>query len=82
MNLSLEDVQTIHAIAEALIATLEKQIVLRRVTEGNIPIDAVINCLCYTMKHAQPPLEDKELLRRVKKYFETMDLAGAPGKRP
>lgn len=79
MDISIEDVRDIHAIAQALIVTLEQQIAIRGVTEGNVPIDAVINCLCYAMKHADPRLEDEELIRRVTKYYEVMDLKGAPG---
>ena len=79
MNISLENVRDIHAIAGVLIETLEDQVTRKGITEGNIPIDAVINCLCYAMKRCDPPLDDEELLRRVKKYFEAMDLAGSPG---
>ena len=79
MNIPLEAVRDIHEIAEALITTLEEQATRKGVTEGNILIDAVINCLCYVMKGAPPLLEDEELLRRVKKYSEAMSLFGAPG---
>ena len=79
MNISLEDVRDIHAIAGELIATLEEQIARKGITEGNVPIDAAINCLCYAMKQCDPPLDDEELLRRVKKYFKIMGLAGSPG---
>jgi hypothetical protein len=81
MDIPLEDVRTIHAIAEALIDALEEQVTFRGITEGNICIDAAINCLCYAMKQSEPPLEDEELLRRMKKYFEAMKLPGAPGTR-
>lgn len=81
MNLSIEDVRDIHAIAGALIETLEHQVALRMVAEGNVAIDAAINCLCYAMKCAEPRLDDAELLRRVAKYFEAMSLSGAPGRR-
>lgn len=79
MNITLDHVRDIHAIAEALIETLEDQITRRNIIEGNVAIDAAINLLCYTMKHAEPRLEDKELLRRVTSYFEAMNLGGAPG---
>jgi hypothetical protein len=80
MDIPLDAVRDIHSIAEALIATLEEQIALRGITEGNVVIDAAINCLCYAMKGSEPRLEDEELLRRVTKYFDMMDLHGAPGR--
>ena len=79
MDISLEDVRNIHAIAGALIETLEAQIEQRDITEGNIPIDAAINCLCYALKHTEPRLDDEELLRRVSRYGGAMNLDGAPG---
>ncbi|HSX23359.1 MAG TPA: hypothetical protein VLE97_11350 [Gaiellaceae bacterium] len=79
MNLSVEDVRDIRAIADALIGTLEHQVALKMVAEGNVAIDAVINCLCYAMKRSSR-LEDADLLRRVAKYFEMMNLPGAPGR--
>lgn len=79
MNLSIDDVRDIRAIADALIETLDHQAALRMVAEGNVAIDAVINCLCHAMKRSSR-LEDGELLRRVAKYFDMMDLPGAPGR--
>lgn len=79
MDIPLEDVSAIHLIAEVLIKTLEEQITRNGVTEGNIPIDAAIICLCYAMKEAAPKLENEELLRRVTMYGGAMGLRGAPG---
>lgn len=79
MDIPIEDVRDICVIAQALIVTLEQQIAIRGVTEGNVPIDAVISCLCYAIKQADPRLEDAELIRRVSKYYEALDLEGAPG---
>lgn len=79
MDIPLEQVRDIHAIAGALIETLEEQIARRGITEGNISIDAAINCLCYALKHVDPRLDDEELLRRVTRYYAFMNLDGAPG---
>jgi hypothetical protein len=80
MDIPIDNVREIHAFAEALIETLERQIARQGITEGNVVIDAAINCLCYAMKGAEPKLEDDELLRRVAKYYRAMDLGGAPGR--
>lgn len=81
MDIPIDDVRDIHAIANALIHTLEEQITRKGITEGNTPIDAAIICLCYAMNYAPPKLENEELLRRVGRYFNTMSLLGAPGSR-
>jgi len=79
MDIPLEDVRDIHAIAEALITALEDQAARKGITQANVLVDAAINCLCYVMKHIDPPLGDEELLRRVKKYLGATNLSGAPG---
>lgn len=78
MDIPIEAVRDIHAITEAMIEVMEEQIARRHITEGNVPIDAAINCLCYAMAYAGT-LDDQELLRRVAKYREAMALSGAPG---
>lgn len=78
MNISLENVREIHAIAEALITALEDQAARRGITQANVLVDATINCLCYVMQHIDPPLGEEELLRRVTKYLGAADLSGAP----
>ncbi len=78
MPIPLEHVRNIHAITEAMIATMEEEIARRGVTEGNVPIDAAICCLCYAMAHAGD-LDDAELLRRVARYRKTQAVDGAPG---
>lgn len=81
IDIPLHHVRDIHAIAEALIERVDEEMAARGITEGNVAIDAVINCLCYAMKHSPPELDGEELLRRVKKYSLAMDLSGAPGNR-
>lgn len=81
MDIPLKAVRDIGAIATTLIEALDREIEKRGITEGNIPIDAVINCLCYAMKMAEPRLDDAELLRRVSRYYDAMTLSGAGGDR-
>ena len=78
VKITTEHVRDIHAIAEAMIAAMEDQIARRGVTQGNVPIDAAICCLCYAMQHAGS-LDDAELLRRVAKYRDIALVSGAPG---
>jgi hypothetical protein len=80
MKLTPQDVRAIHSIAQALIKTLEDQLISKGITEGNIAIDATIISLCYAMLGAGGDLENDELLRRVKLYYDAMNLHGAPGK--
>ena len=81
MDISLKHAEDIGAIATALIETLDNEIAKRNITEGNIPIDAAINCLCYAMKIVDPRLSDEELLRRLSRYFAAMQLGAAPRNR-
>lgn len=79
MEIPKKAAEDIRAIADVLISALDDQIAHRGVSEANVVIDAAIICLCYVMKRSEPPLKDKELLRRVKDYYRSLDLVGAPG---